>query len=81
MKVLLINGSPHEHGCTDAALSLVADALRENGVEAETYWLGVKPVTGCIGCRQCEAACPQHLPIRTHLKTVSQRFDGFQGWR
>ena len=53
MKVLLINGSLHEHGCTDAALSLVADALRENGVEAETYWLGVKPVTGCIGCRQC----------------------------
>ena len=53
MKVLLSNGSLHEHGCADAALSLVADALRENGVEAETYWLGVKPVTGCIGCRQC----------------------------
>ena len=53
MKVLPINGSPHEHGCTDAALSLVADALRENGVEAEIYWLGVKPVTGCIGCCQC----------------------------
>ena len=35
----------------------------------------------CIQCGLCESHCPQHLPIRTHLKTVSQRFDGFQGWR
>ena len=35
----------------------------------------------CIQCGMCESNCPQHLPIRTHLKTVSQRFDGFQGWR
>ena len=29
MKVLLINGSPKEHGCTDLALSEVARTLRE----------------------------------------------------
>ena len=27
MKVLLINGSPHAHGCTFTALSVVADEL------------------------------------------------------
>lgn len=29
----------------------------------------------CIGCGKCESACPQHLPIRELLKTVSEEFD------
>ena len=35
MKVLLINGSPHEHGCTRAALDEAARVLHECGVETE----------------------------------------------
>ena len=31
MKVLLINGSPHEHGCTDTALIEVAATLEKHG--------------------------------------------------
>ena len=27
---------------------------------------------GCMGCGDCEAACPQHLPIRKLLKTVEK---------
>lgn len=30
----------------------------------------------CIGCKQCEEACPQHLPIIESLKSVSDLFDG-----
>lgn len=29
----------------------------------------------CIGCRQCERICPQHLPIVENLKKVSEIFD------
>lgn len=29
----------------------------------------------CIGCKRCERACPQHLPVVEHLKAVSEQFD------
>ena len=28
----------------------------------------------CIGCRQCEGACPQHLPITEHLQQAANMF-------
>jgi multimeric flavodoxin WrbA len=53
MKVMLVNGSPHEKGCTYTALSEVAGALEKQGIETEFFWLGMKPVSGCIGCSAC----------------------------
>lgn len=52
-KVLMINGSPHEFGCTYTALKEVADTLEKNGVETEILYLGIKPVAGCIACGKC----------------------------
>ena len=53
MKVLLINGSPHSHGCTATALNEVAKTLNENGVETELIQVGHLDVRGCIACGQC----------------------------
>lgn len=53
MKVLLINGSPNKQGCTNRALTHVAEALNKQGVDTEIMWIGNKPVRGCLGCGQC----------------------------
>ena len=53
MKVLLINGSAHETGCTYTALCEVAGALNAEGVETEIFQLGASPIRGCIGCGAC----------------------------
>lgn len=53
MKVLLINGSPHEKGCTYTALAEVAMSLNENSVETEIYHIGDRAIQGCIGCYYC----------------------------
>lgn len=54
MKVLLLNGSPHEKGCTYTALAEVASALTESGVEAEIIHAAGGPVPGCIACGKCK---------------------------
>lgn len=56
MKVLLVNGSPHEHGCTDTALQEIARTLQQEGLEAEIFWIGNNPIGGCIACGGCAKA-------------------------
>ena len=53
MKVLLINGSPHEKGCTYTALSEIAGVLNENGIDTEIFQIGSDPIRGCVGCGGC----------------------------
>lgn len=53
MKVLMINGSPNEKGCTYTALCHVAAALEDEGVEHEIVWLGNGPIRDCIDCGGC----------------------------
>lgn len=54
MKVLLINGSSREKGCTGLALLEVSRTLNENGIQTETLFIGNKPIPDCIACRKCK---------------------------
>jgi len=53
MKVLLINGSPHTDGCVYTALSEVAKAINDEGVETSIFHIGNQPIYGCAGCHAC----------------------------
>lgn len=53
MKVLLVNGSPDERGCTYTALAEVAKTLNQEGVGSEILWIGKDAICGCSGCGGC----------------------------
>ena len=53
MKVLLINGSPHKEGCTFTALTEIKNQFEKEGIDSEIFWIGNKPVRGCIACLKC----------------------------
>ncbi|MCM1032307.1 MAG: flavodoxin family protein [Odoribacter sp.] len=55
MKVLVINGSAHAHGCTDRALREVERSLASHGIDTERVNVGNLDVRGCIGCNFCRA--------------------------
>ena len=52
-KVLLLNGSPHVHGCTATALEEMIKVFEEEGVETELIQVGIKEIRGCIACGTC----------------------------
>ncbi len=58
MKVLLINGSPHEKGCTYTALCEIAKVLAEENIETDIFQIGTKPIRGCIACGGCRQSNP-----------------------
>ena len=53
MKVILVNGGPHKNGCVNTALEEVSRTLKEEGIETEIFWIGTKPIAGCIACKTC----------------------------
>ena len=55
MKVMLVNGSPHKAGAVNRALEEISTELSKQGVDSEIFWIGSKPVGGCMGCGGCNA--------------------------
>ncbi len=64
MKVIAINGSPKKNGNTFTALNIVADKLRESGIEVEIIQVGSMKMGGCIACNACikskNGCCPAY---------------------
>ncbi len=78
MKVLLINGSHHEKGCTYTALNEVAKALNDNGIQTEIFWLGGRQISGCKGCWACKKIkkCVVDDGVNEFVEKAAS-FDGF----
>ena len=57
MKVILVNGGPHEKGCTYMALNEVAKCPQAQGVETEFFWAGAPGALqgSCRGGGFCRA--------------------------
>ena len=53
MKVLMLNGSPHDSGVNDLALREMEAVFKESGVETETVQVGNLAVRGCSACGAC----------------------------
>ena len=53
MKILMVNGSPHENGCTARALAEMESVFAAAGIEVEKLSLGKAEIRGCIGCGGC----------------------------
>ena len=78
MKVLLVNGSMHEKGCTYTALCEVEKALNANGIETEIFQLNSINVSGCKGCWACKKtkACVINDGVNEFVQKAAE-FDGF----
>ena len=53
-KVILLNGSPHPHGCTATALEEMIKVFEAEGITTELIQVGTGNIRGCIACGQCE---------------------------
>ncbi len=78
MKVLIVNGSPHEKGHNYTAAARIAARLGEKGIETEIYWLGKKEVKACLGCDACMKIdeCVQDSDDINNLAEKIEQADG-----
>ncbi len=81
MKVLLVNGSPHEKGCTYTALCEAAKSLNDAGIHTDFFWIGNKPIAGCIGCGGCRKSGQNRCVFGgdrvTEFIDICDGYDGF----
>lgn len=80
MKVLMVNGSSNETGCTYTALTEIGRTLVKEGIEYEIFYIGGGAVRDCIGCRQCakKGSCvfTDDVPLQAFLEKA-RGADGF----
>lgn len=78
MKVLLINGSPNEKGCTFTALSEFESVLNAQGIATEILHIGNKKIPGCMACRKCTGKF--RCVIDDIANTVIEKAEGSDGF-
>ena len=65
MKVIAINGSPHQQGNTWFALKTAGEALISEGIDFEIIHVGHLALHGCLACKKCREKKDGKCSIRT----------------
>ena len=76
-KVLLLNGSPHPHGCTAAALAEMIAVFSSEGIETELVQVGSREIRGCISCGRCEEL--GHCVFNDLVNEIAPKFEAADG--
>lgn len=79
MKIMLVNGSPHEKGSTNRMLEEAVRVFEAEGGSAEIFHIGVKPTIGCMACGHCREAgrCFYEDDRVNEFVTAASGADGF----
>ena len=77
MKVVAINGSPRAEGNTYQSLAIMAERLKEKGIEVEILQLGTGEISGCIACLGCtktkdERCILRNGPVNEYIQKVKE---------
>ena len=64
MKIIAINGSPHENGNTWVALKTIGEVLGKEGIDFEILHIGNKNIHGCMACSKCAKNQDEKCSIR-----------------
>lgn len=77
MKVLLINGSPNENGCTYTGLKEMEKIFSQYGIDTEILYLGKKAISGCIACTKCRST--GRCVFDDEVNKIGERLEEFDG--
>ncbi len=77
-KVLLINGSPHENGCTRTVLDEMIKVFEAEEINTELINIGTQDIRGCIGCMSCQKSgkCVFNNDLVSAAATKFEEADG-----
>lgn len=78
MKVLLINGSPNEKGCTYTALSEMVEVFNSEGIETEIFHIGTDAISPCRACRACVKL--QKCVVNDSVNVLLDKIDKYDGF-
>ena len=73
MKILILCGSPHKHGTTNALAEALISGIDQSRHEVEKIQLTEKKIAPCLGCEYCkrnDGACVQKDDMAALLPSV-----------
>lgn len=77
MKVLMLNGSPHESGNTMCVLREMERIFHENAIDTKIITIGNKVIRGCVACGSC--AKTGKCAIDDEVNVIAKDFEESDG--